>query len=125
LYFVYDSTVTRKLSVSFVRFRHLQNTMLGRSLGKGPRQSHIRFAWTVLKPYIRQSFRTKRTRIYRIGGSMGSFSSILVVKKSQIVRKIVIFFSVVICSRQLKLTQRKPGTTDTKVYLYAGGDERK
>ncbi|WP_426063724.1 alpha/beta hydrolase [Flavobacterium sp. DSP2-3-1] len=97
-------------------------------LGKGQGKKYIRFVTDTLKPYVDSNFRTKKEREFTgIGGSsMGGLISIFSgLRNPETFGKLMIFSPSLWVVPELKIDARKVNTTDTKIYLYAGGDESK
>ena len=97
-------------------------------LGKGQGKKYIRFVTDTLKPYVDSNFRTKKEREFTgIGGSsMGGLISIFSgLRNPETFGKLMIFSPSLWVVPQLKIEAKKVNTGDTKVYLYAGGDESK
>lgn len=93
-------------------------------LGKGQGKKYIQFVTETLKPFVDSNFRTKKEREFTgIGGSsMGGLISVFCgLMYPKIFGKLMIF------SPSLwvvpKLTINMENQDDTKIYLYAGGDE--
>ena len=97
-------------------------------LGKGQGKKYIRFVTDTLKPYVDSNFRTKKEREFTgIGGSsMGGLISIFSgLRNPETFGKLMIFSPSLWVVPELKIDAKKANTADTKVYLYAGGDESK
>ena len=97
-------------------------------LGKGQGKKYIRFVTETLKPFIDTNFRTKKEREFTgIGGSsMGGLISIFSgLKNPEVFGKLMIFSPSLWVVPQLKINVREVNTTDSKIYLYAGGEESK
>jgi predicted alpha/beta superfamily hydrolase len=97
-------------------------------LGKGQGKKYIRFVTDTLKPYVDSHFRTKKEREFTgIGGSsMGGLVSIFSgLRNPEVYGKLMIFSPSLWVVPELKIDPKKANTADTKVYLYAGGDESK
>ncbi len=95
-------------------------------LGKGQGKKYIRFVTDTLKPFVDQNFRTKTEREHTgIGGSsMGGLVSIFSgLKNPEVYGKLMIFSPSLWVVPELKINPAKADTADTKVYLYAGGNE--
>ncbi|WP_194775832.1 alpha/beta hydrolase [Pararhodonellum marinum] len=96
-------------------------------LGQGEGKKYIRFVTDTLKPFVDRNFRTKSAREYTgIGGSsMGGLVSIFSgVMYPEVYGKLMIFSPSLWVIPKMKLSFLDfvdPG--ETKVYLYAGGDE--
>jgi predicted alpha/beta superfamily hydrolase len=99
------------------------NTVLGSGQGK----KYIRFVTETLKPFVDSNFRTKSDRIHTgIGGSsMGGLVSIFSgIMYPEIFGKLMIFSPSLWVVPKIKLSfldMDEP--EDTRIYLYAGGDE--
>ena len=97
-------------------------------LGKGQGKKYIRFVTDTLKPYVDSNFRTKKEREFTgIGGSsMGGLISIFSgLRNPETFGKLMIFSPSLWVVPELKIDAKKINTADTKIYLYAGGDESK
>ena len=97
-------------------------------LGKGQGKKYIRFVTETLKPFIDTNFRTKKEREFTgIGGSsMGGLISIFSgLKNPEVFGKLMIFSPSLWVVPQLKINVKEVNTTDSKIYLYAGGEESK
>lgn len=95
-------------------------------LGKGQGKKYIRFVTETLKPFVDQNFRTKTEREFTgIGGSsMGGLVSIFSgLKNPETYGKLMIFSPSLWVVPELKINPKKAYSADTKIYLYAGGDE--
>jgi predicted alpha/beta superfamily hydrolase len=95
-------------------------------LGKGQGKKYIRFVTDTLKPFVDQNFRTKTEREHTgIGGSsMGGLVSIFSgLKNPEVYGKLMIFSPSLWVVPELKINIAKANSADTKVYLYAGGNE--
>ncbi len=99
------------------------NTVLGSGQGK----KYIRFLTDTLKPFIDENFRTKTEREHTgIGGSsMGGLVSIFSgIMYPEVFGKLMIFSPSLWVVPKIKLSILDiDETQDTRVYLYAGGDE--
>lgn len=99
------------------------NTLLGKGQGK----KYIRFVTDTLKPFVDKNFRTKPQREFTgIGGSsMGGLVSIFSgLMYPEVYGKLMIFSPSLWVLPKIKfsfLDMYEP--MDTKIYLYAGGDE--
>lgn len=99
------------------------NTVLGAGQGK----KYIRFITDTLKPFVDKSFRTKPEREYTgIGGSsMGGLVSIFSgLMYPEVYGKLMVFSPSLWVVPKMNFNQidfSEPG--ETKIYLYAGGDE--
>ena len=99
------------------------NTVLGNGQGK----KYIRFLTDTLKPFVDDNFRTKPEREYTgIGGSsMGGLVSIFSgIMYPEVFGKLMIFSPSLWVVPKIKLSfldMDEP--QDTRIYLYAGGDE--
>lgn len=94
-------------------------------LGKGRGKKYIQFLVETLKPYVDSNFRTKKEREFTgIGGSsMGALVSIFSgLRYPGVFGKLMIFSPSLWVNPKIKV---KDGANsgDTKIYLYAGGDE--
>ncbi|MFE3849016.1 alpha/beta hydrolase [Flavobacterium sp. LB3P45] len=97
-------------------------------LGKGQGKKYIRFVTDTLKPYVDHNFRTKKEREFTgIGGSsMGGLISIFSgLRNPEVYGKLMIFSPSLWVVPELKINVEKANSADTKIYLYAGGDESK
>ncbi|WP_233579268.1 alpha/beta hydrolase [Flavobacterium sp. LS1R10] len=95
-------------------------------LGKGQGKKYIRFVTDTLKPYVDRNFRTKKEREFTgIGGSsMGGLVSIFSgLRNPEVYGKLMIFSPSLWVVPELKINTEKANSADTKIYLYAGGDE--
>lgn len=95
-------------------------------LGKGEGKKYIRFVTDTLKPFVDSNFRTKKEREFTgIGGSsMGGLVSIFSgLRNPEVYGKLMIFSPSLWVVPELKISSPKNKATDTKVYLYAGGNE--
>lgn len=95
-------------------------------LGKGQGKKYIKFLTETLKPYVDENFRTKTDRKHTgIGGSsMGALISIFSgLLKPEVFGKLMIFSPSLWVVPQLKIDVEVENTDDTKIYLYAGGEE--
>jgi len=96
-------------------------------LGTGQGKKYIRFVTDTLKPFIDRKYRTKAEREYTgIGGSsMGALVSIFSgLMYPEVYGKLMIFSPSLWVIPKMDFTNLdflEPG--DTKIYLYAGGDE--
>lgn len=96
-------------------------------LGVGQGKKYIRFITDTLKPFVDKSFRTKAEREFTgIGGSsMGGLVSIFSgLMYPEVYGKLMIFSPSLWVIPKMDFTKinfAEPG--DTKIYLYAGGDE--
>lgn len=99
------------------------NTVLGSGQGK----KYIRFLTDTLKPFVDDNFRTKPEREYTgIGGSsMGGLVSIFSgIMYPEVFGKLMIFSPSLWVVPKIKLSILDlEETEDTRIYLYAGGDE--
>ncbi|AWG22465.1 carbohydrate esterase [Flavobacterium faecale] len=96
-------------------------------LGKGQGKKYIRFLTETLKPYVDQNFRTKKDRKHTgIGGSaMGALISIFSgLRNPEVFGRLMIFSPSLWVAPQLKIDVEVENTDDTKIYLYAGAEER-
>lgn len=97
-------------------------------LGKGQGKKYIRFVTDTLKPFVDANFRTKTEREHTgIGGSsMGGLVSIFSgLKNPEVYGKLMIFSPSLWVVPELKINPKKAFSADTKIYLYAGGNESK
>ena len=95
-------------------------------LGNGQGKKYIRFLTETLKPYVDENFRTKTDRKNTgIGGSsMGGLISIFSgLRNPEVFGKLMIFSPSLWVVPQLKIDVDIENTDDTKIYLYAGGEE--
>lgn len=95
-------------------------------LGKGQGKKYIRFVTKTLKPYVDSNFRTKKDRGNTgIGGSsMGGLISIFSgLRYPKVFGKLMIFSPSLWVKPDMKIIMDEEQTEDTKIYLYAGGDE--
>ena len=95
-------------------------------LGKGQGKKYIRFVTKTLKPFVDNNFRTKKDRANTgIGGSsMGGLISIFSgLRYPKVFGKLMIFSPSLWVKPDMKIKVDEEGTEDTKIYLYAGGDE--
>jgi predicted alpha/beta superfamily hydrolase len=95
-------------------------------LGKGQGKKYIRFVTETLKPFVDSNFRTKKEREFTgIGGSsMGGLVSIFSgLRNPEVYGKLMIFSPSLWVVPELKIDSDSTATADTKIYLYAGGDE--
>jgi predicted alpha/beta superfamily hydrolase len=95
-------------------------------LGKGQGKKYIRFVTETLKPFVDSNFRTKKEREFTgIGGSsMGGLVSIFSgLRNPEVYGKLMIFSPSLWVVPELKIDTDLTATNDTKIYLYAGGDE--
>lgn len=95
-------------------------------LGKGQGKKYIRFVTETLKPFVDSNFRTKKEREFTgIGGSsMGGLVSIFSgLRYPEVYGKLMIFSPSLWVVPELKIDSDSTNTDDTKIYLYAGGDE--
>ncbi|OYU81281.1 MAG: carbohydrate esterase [Flavobacterium sp. BFFFF1] len=98
-------------------------------LGAGEGKKYIRFVTDTLKPYVDSKFRTKPDREFTgIGGSsMGGLVSIFSgLMYPEVYGKLMIFSPSLWVVPKMDFSNvdfEEPG--DTKIYLYAGGDESK
>ncbi|MES2239135.1 MAG: alpha/beta hydrolase-fold protein [Bacteroidota bacterium] len=94
-------------------------------LGKGRGKKYIDFLAETLKPYVDSNFRTKPERKFTgIGGSsMGALVSIFSgLKYPEVFGKLMIFSPSLWVDPKIRI-KNKVDSEDTKIYLYAGGDE--
>jgi predicted alpha/beta superfamily hydrolase len=95
-------------------------------LGKGQGKKYIRFVTKTLKPFVDTNFRTKTDRSNTgIGGSsMGALISIFSgLRYPKVFGKLMIFSPSLWVKPDMKIKVDDDYTEDTKIYLYAGGDE--
>jgi len=95
-------------------------------LGKGQGKKYIRFVTETLKPFVDSNFRTKKEREHTgIGGSsMGGLVSIFSgLRNPEVYGKLMIFSPSLWVVPKLKIESDSTNADDTKVYLYAGGEE--
>jgi predicted alpha/beta superfamily hydrolase len=95
-------------------------------LGKGQGKKYIQFLTETLKPYVDSNFRTKKEREFTgIGGSsMGALVSIFSgLLYPEMYGKLMIFSPSLWVVPTLKMDSDSTAPNDTKIYLYAGGDE--
>jgi predicted alpha/beta superfamily hydrolase len=95
-------------------------------LGKGQGKKYIRFVTKTLKPFVDTNFRTKKDRANTgIGGSsMGGLISIFSgLRYPKVFGKLMIFSPSLWVKPDMKIKVDEEDTEDTKIYLYAGGDE--
>ena len=95
-------------------------------LGKGQGKKYIQFVTETLKPFVDANFRTKKEREFTgIGGSsMGGLVSIFSgLRYPEVYGKLMIFSPSLWVVPKLKIDSDAAENSDTKIYLYAGGDE--
>lgn len=95
-------------------------------LGKGQGKKYIRFVTETLKPFVDANFRTKTEREFTgIGGSsMGGLVSIFSgLRYPKVYGKLMIFSPSLWVVPKLKIKEKATENSNTKIYLYAGGDE--
>ena len=95
-------------------------------LGKGQGKKYIKFLTETLKPFVDSNFRTKKEREFTgIGGSsMGALVSIFSgLLYPEVYGKLMIFSPSLWVVPTLKMDSDSTTPNDTKIYLYAGGDE--
>jgi predicted alpha/beta superfamily hydrolase len=95
-------------------------------LGKGQGKKYIQFLTETLKPFVDSNFRTKKEREFTgIGGSsMGALVSIFSgLIYPEVYGKLMIFSPSLWVVPTLKMDSDSATPNDTKIYLYAGGDE--
>lgn len=95
-------------------------------LGQGQGKNYIRFVTETLKPFVDSNFRTKKEREFTgIGGSsMGGLVSVFSgLMYPEVYGKLMIFSPSLWVVPKLKINADTAQTGDTKIYLYAGGDE--
>jgi predicted alpha/beta superfamily hydrolase len=94
-------------------------------LGKGRGKKYIQFLVETLKPYVDSNFRTKKEREFTgIGGSsMGALVSIFSgLRYPEVFGKLMIFSPSLWVNPKIKVKDAE-NSGNTKIYLYAGGDE--
>lgn len=105
----------------------IQEYNVGRTiLGKGQGKKYIRFVTKTLKPFVDNNFRTKKDRANTgIGGSsMGALISLFSgLRYPKVFGKLMIFSPSLWVKPDMKIKMDEEQTEDTKIYLYAGGDE--
>jgi predicted alpha/beta superfamily hydrolase len=95
-------------------------------LGKGQGKKYIKFMTETLKPFVDSNFRTKKEREFTgIGGSsMGGLVSIFSgLRYPEIYGKLMIFSPSLWVVPKINIKSVWIENSDTKIYLYAGGDE--
>jgi len=95
-------------------------------LGKGQGKKYIKFMAETLKPFVDSNFRTKTEREFTgIGGSsMGGLISVFCgLMYPEIYGKLMIFSPSLWVVPKLEIQADSTVNSDTKIYLYAGGDE--
>ncbi len=95
-------------------------------LGKGQGKKYIRFITETLKPFVDSNFRTKKEREHTgIGGSsMGGLITVFSgLMYPEIYGKLMVFSPSLWVVPKLVIDADNENTEDTKIYLYAGGDE--
>lgn len=95
-------------------------------LGKGQGKKYIRFVTETLKPFVDSNFRTKKEREFTgIGGSsMGGLISVFCgLMYPEIYGKLMIFSPSLWVVPKLTIDSDNENAEDTKIYLYAGGEE--
>lgn len=95
-------------------------------LGKGQGKKYMQFLTETLKPFVDANFRTKTDRQNTgIGGSsMGALISIFSgLRYPSIYGKLMIFSPSLWVKPDMKIKLANQNDWDTKIYLYAGGDE--
>ena len=95
-------------------------------LGKGQGKKYIQFVTETLKPFVDSNFRTKVEREHTgIGGSsMGGLVSLFSgLRYPEVYGKLMIFSPSLWVVPKLKIKSESVENSDTKIYLYAGGDE--
>ena len=95
-------------------------------LGKGQGKKYMQFLTETLKPFVDANFRTKTDRHNTgIGGSsMGALISIFSgLRYPSIYGKLMIFSPSLWVKPDMKIKVANQNDWDTKIYLYAGGDE--
>lgn len=94
-------------------------------LGKGQGKKYIKFLTETLKPFVDSNFRTKTEREFTgMGGSsMGALVSIFSgIRYPDVFGRLMIFSPSLWVGPKLKIKNGEKAQ-DTKIYLYAGGDE--
>jgi len=95
-------------------------------LGKGQGKKYIKFMIKTLKPFVDSNFRTKKEREFTgVGGSsMGALVSIFSgLRYPEIFGKLMIFSPSLWVVPKLKIDSEAAESSNTKIYIYAGGDE--
>jgi predicted alpha/beta superfamily hydrolase len=95
-------------------------------LGKGQGKNYIKFISETLKPFVDNQFRTKPEREFTgIGGSsLGGLISIFCgLMYPKMYGKLMVFSPSLWVSPKLIIDGDNENNEDTKIYLYAGGDE--
>ena len=95
-------------------------------LGKGQGKKYSRFVAETLKPFVDSNFRTKKERQFTgIGGSsLGALVSIFSgLRYPEVFGKLMIFSPSLWVEPKLKINPEIQNQGDTRIYLYAGGDE--
>jgi len=95
-------------------------------LGKGQGKKYIRFVTETLKPFVDTNFRTKKEREHTgIGGSsMGGLISVFSgLMYPEVYGKLMIFSPSLWVVPKLTVNSEEQESYDSKIYLYAGGDE--
>lgn len=95
-------------------------------LGKGQGKKYIRFVTETLKPFVDSNFRTKTEREFTgIGGSsMGGLVSIFSgLRYPEIFAKLMVFSPSLWVAPKLIVSTEEQASYNSKIYLYAGGDE--
>lgn len=115
------------IAIEHAEEERIQEYNVGKTiLGKGQGKKYIRFVTNTLKPFVDSNFRTKKEREYTgIGGSsMGGLVSVFCgLMHPEIYGKLMIFSPSLWVVPKLKIASEDMITEDTKIYLYAGGDE--
>lgn len=94
-------------------------------LGKGQGKKYIRFVTETLKPFVDSNFRTKKEREFTgIGGSsMGGLITVFSgLMYPEVYGKLMVFSPSLWVVPKL-IVNSENDAEDTKIYLYAGGDE--
>lgn len=95
-------------------------------LGKGQGKQYIKFVTETLKPFVDYNFRTKKEREFTgIGGSsMGGLISVFCgLMYPKVYGKLMVFSPSLWVVPKLIVDSENENTEDTKIYLYAGGEE--
>jgi predicted alpha/beta superfamily hydrolase len=95
-------------------------------LGRGQGKKYIKFMKETLKPFVDANFRTKKEREHTgIGGSsMGGLISVFSgLMYPEVYGKLMIFSPSLWVVPKLTIDSDNQYTENTKIYLYAGGDE--
>jgi len=95
-------------------------------LGKKKKKKYIKFVTETLKPFVDSNFRTKKERKFTgIGGSsMGGLVSIFSgLRNPEVYGKLMIFSPSLWVVPELTIESDSKNYKNTKIYLYAGGNE--